>query len=125
MRQAIAEATDFFTTRGIALAKLRSTQGAFERIKIWADAIEAILVNDDSKRTYFSLAGNVTRLYKAILPDPNANEFSATEAFFSRLTQEIRSEVPDVDISEIKAEVEDLLDTSITSENYVISAQAT
>lgn len=125
LRQAIAEATDFCTARGIDSSKLRSTQGAFERTKVWADAIEAILVNDDSKRTYFSLAGNITRLYKAILPDPNANEFTATEAFFSRLTQEIRSEVPDVDISQIKAEVEDLLDTSITAENYVTSGQAT
>lgn len=124
LRQAIAEATDFCTTRGIDSSKLRSTQGAFKRTKVWADAIEAVLVNDDSKRTYFSLAGNVTRLYKAILPDPNANEFSTIEAFFSRLTQEIRSEVPDVDISEIKAEVEDLLDTSITAENY-LSGQAT
>lgn len=125
LRQAIAEATNFCTARGINLSKLRSTQGVFERTKVWADTIEAILVNDDSKRTYFSLAGNVTRLYKAILPDPHANEFTATEAIFSRLTQEIRSEVPDVDIAEIKAEVEYLLDTSISAESYIISGQAT
>jgi type I restriction enzyme R subunit len=125
LRGAIAEATEFCTVKGIDLSRFQTTQTAFERTKLWADAVEAILVNDDSKRTYFSLAGNITRLYKAILPDPDANEFTATEAFFSRLSQEIRNEVPDVDISEVKAEVEALLDSSITAENYVISSSAT
>ncbi len=120
LREAIAEATDFCTAKGIDLPKLLSTQDAFARTKLWADAVEAILLNDDSKRTYFSLAGNITRLYKAILPDPNANEFTATEALFSRLTQEIRAEIPDVDISEVKAQVEELLDTSIVAGEFII-----
>ena len=120
LREAIAEATDFCTAKGIDLSKLRSTQDAFARTKVWADAVEAILLNDDSKRTYFSLAGNVTRLYKAILPDPNANEFSATEALFDRLTQEIRSEIPDVDISEVKAQMEELLDDAIVACEFII-----
>lgn len=120
LREAIAEATDFCTNKKIDLSKLLSTQDAFARTKLWADAVEAILLNDDSKRTYFSLAGNITRLYKAILPDPNANEFTASEALFSRLTQEIRSEVPDVDISEVKAQVEELLDDSIVAGQFII-----
>jgi type I restriction enzyme R subunit len=120
LRGAIAEATEFCIAKGIDLSKFQTTQTAFERTKLWADAVEAILINDDSKRTYFSLAGNITRLYKAILPDPDANEFTATEAFFSRLSQEIRNEVPDVDISEVKAEVEALLDDSILAGKFVI-----
>ena len=120
LREAIAEATDFCTVKGIDLSKLRSTQDAFARTKVWADAVEAILLNDDSKRTYFSLAGNVTRLYKAILPDSNANEFSATDALFGRLTQEIRSEIPDVDISEVKAQMEELLDDAIVAGEFII-----
>ncbi len=120
LREAIAEATHFCTTKGIDLSKLLSTQDVFARTKLWADAVEAILLNDDSKRTYFSLAGNITRLYKAILPDPNANEFTASEALFSRLTQEIRSEVPDVDISEVKTQVEELLDDSIVAGQFII-----
>jgi type I restriction enzyme R subunit len=120
LRGAIAEGTEFCTAKGIDLSKFQTTQTAFERTKLWADAVEAILIDDDSKRTYFSVAGNITRLYKAILPDPNANEFTATEAFFSRLSQEIRNEVPDVDISEVKAEVEALLDDSILAGKFVI-----
>lgn len=61
LKEAIAEAIEFCTVKGIDLSKLQSTQDAFARTKIWADAVEAILVNDDSKRTYFSLAGNITR----------------------------------------------------------------
>jgi len=122
LRTAIAEAIDFCAAKAIDLAKFQTAQTAFERTKLWADAVEAILINDDSKRTYFSLAGNITRLYKAILPDPDANEFTPTEAFFSRLSQEIRNETPEVDISEVKAEVEALLDSSITTENYIISS---
>ncbi len=120
LREEFAEATDFCTAKKIDLPKLLSTQDAFARTKLWADAVEAILHGDDSKRTYFSLAGNITRLYKAILPDPNANEFTASEALFSRLTQEIRSEVPDVAISEVKAQVEELLDDSIMAGQFII-----
>jgi len=48
----------------------------FEKTKLLEDAVEAILINDDSKKRYLLLAGNVIKLYRAILPDPAANELA-------------------------------------------------
>jgi len=103
----------------IDFSQLKSTTG-FVRTKFWKDAVESIIVNDESKRTYLSLAGYVHKLYKAILPDPAVNEFTAIYAHFERIIEQIRSEVPDVDISEVMEDVEELLDQSITAGEFVI-----
>jgi type I restriction enzyme R subunit len=120
LREAITEACEFCTTRGIDLNKLDSTKEAFARTKIWDEAVEAILESEDSKRNYFSLTGSVTRLYKAILPDTAATEFSKTQALLERLADKIRQEVPEGDISEILEEVAQVLDNSITAGQFVI-----
>ncbi|AUB40543.1 hsdR, type I restriction enzyme, R subunit [Nostoc flagelliforme CCNUN1] len=119
LRQAIAETIAFCTARGIHFSQLESATG-FTRTKFWADAVEAIIINDQSKRTYLSLTGNVHKLYKAILPDPLANEFTAIQAQFERIKEQIYSEAPDIDISDVMPEVEKVLDESITAGEFVI-----
>lgn len=79
LKAAISEVTEFCTSRGINFLALENTQDVFQRTRLWDEAVEAILINEDSKRTYFSLVGYVTRLYKAILPDPAANVFFSTQ----------------------------------------------
>lgn len=74
LEQAINETIEFCKKRGINLAQIQAVDG-FERVKLLDNAFEAILVNDDSKKKYLSLAVNVAKIYRAILPDPSANEF--------------------------------------------------
>jgi type I restriction enzyme R subunit len=119
LRQAITETLTFCIERGIDLSKLQAAQG-FERVKLLDDAVEAILVNDESKRKYLSLAGNVANLFKAILPDPAANEFGPMQRLFAVIAEKIRSLTPEPDISEVMGAVEDLLDESIAAEGYRI-----
>lgn len=122
LRGAISEVTEFCTTRGIKLSALENTQDVFQRTRLWDEAVEAILITEDSKTTFFSLVGYVTRLYKAILPDPATNEFFSTQFLLSRLADKIRSLNSDVDVSDVMDEVSDLLDESITAGEFVISA---
>ncbi|BAY61192.1 type I site-specific deoxyribonuclease HsdR [Calothrix brevissima NIES-22] len=119
LREQIAETTAFCTQKGIDFAVLESAQG-FARTKFWADAVESIIINDDAKKTYLSLAGNVNKLYKAILPDPAANEFTAINAHLQTIKDQILAEVPEVDVSEVMEQVEELLDLSITAGEFVI-----
>jgi len=84
------------------------------------DAVEAIVENDESKEQYRSLTNNVSRLYKAILPDPLANEFGQINLLLSTIQDKIQALVPVPDISDALAQVEALLDESIASEGYVI-----
>lgn len=119
LRDAIAQTTTFCTERGINLSQIQIAQG-FERIRFVSDAVEAILINDQSKQRYLALTRNVTKLYKAILPDPAASEFGAMQYLFSAIAERIYSLNPEVDISEVTQAVEQLLDNSITAVEYVI-----
>ncbi|WP_254174007.1 type I restriction endonuclease subunit R [Planktothrix pseudagardhii] len=120
LRKAILEATNFCTEREINLEKLQSAP-VFERIKLICDAGEAILINEESKQRYFALVRNVIKLYKAILPDPVADDFTSMQYLFTVISDRIRSLTPAVDISEVKQAVEEILDQSIGTLKYVIS----
>jgi len=119
LREAIAETTAFCDEAGVALTELQAADG-FERVKLLDDAVEAILISDESKLKYLSLAGNVTKLFRAILPDPAANEFGPRRKVFAVIAEKIRSLTPEADISEVMQDVEELLDESIAAEGYVI-----
>ena len=60
------------------------------------------------------LAANVDRLYRAILPDRSATDFSAERALFVVMAQKIRSFSDDPDISHVMDTIDDLLDKWIT-----------
>lgn len=120
LREVIKEARVFCQQKGVDLDILANTKGAFERVKVWNDAIEAIVVNEDTKKSFFALCGNVTRLYKAILPDTSANEFALTQKLLESLALKIKQEIPETDISEIIDEVDQLLDESILAGEFII-----
>ena len=120
LREAIAEAQDFCQQKGIDLHKPDTTQDAFERAKVWDEAVEAVLVSEEVKKHYFALSANVTRLYKAILPDITANEFAKTQMLLEKLAIKIRQELPETDISEVMEEVSELLDESIVAGEFII-----
>src|SRR4030067_1017793 len=67
LKEAISKVEDFCKERDVDLQAIQDASG-FERIKLLDDAVEAIIVNDESKRRYISLASDVMTLFKAILP---------------------------------------------------------
>ncbi len=121
LKAALDEATGFCTSLGIDLTQLREAEG-FEHIRHLDDAVEAILVNDEAKQKYLSLAANAARLYKAILPDLAANAFAGQAHLFGVLADKIRSLAPSADIGDVMGAVEDVLDKSVAAEAYVIQA---
>jgi type I restriction enzyme R subunit len=121
LKKAIAEATSFCTDHGVNAAEIQGATG-LQKVKLLDDAVDSIIVNDDSKRRYLLLAGNVVRLYRAILPDPSANEFVGICVLWAVIAEKIRSLAPPADISEVMGQVEKLLDDSIATEGYQIPA---
>ncbi len=119
LKQVILEITAFCTERGIDISKIQTAYG-FERVKLIDDAVDAILTGDESKVKYLSMAANVVRIYRSILPDPAANEFGPKQLLFVKIAETIRSLSPETDISEVMESVENLLDESIATEGYVI-----
>ena len=77
------------------------------------DAVEKILINDVSKLKYKELSGNVSRLFKAIKPDPIAAKVVPICTLIIIIAVKIRSLSGPVDISEVIADVGEILDNSI------------
>ncbi len=123
LRAAIAEITEFCCGLGIDLDEAQ-TDDAFQNIAQINDAMERILINDETKKRYLQLATNVTKLYKAILPDPDAHEFTRICQLIYIIAKKIRNLTPPADISDVMTEVEEVLDRSIAPEGYLIEIPA-
>ena len=119
LRKVIAEITEFCEGLGIDLMAAQ-TDDALQNISHINDAMERILINDETKRNYLQHATNVTKLYKAILPDPSAHEFTRICQLINIIAQKIRNLTLPADISDVMTEVEGLLDRSIAPEGYLI-----
>lgn len=119
LRSALNDARGFCDERGISLEAISRAQG-FERIGRIDEAIEAILQTDAGKKSYLQTASYVARLFKAILPDPMANELAPLAVLVAYLAAKIRAETEQPDISAVMGDVEELLNDSIATEGYHI-----
>jgi len=119
LREAIGVTTAFCLERKVNPAAIRDARG-FDREKLKEDAVAALVVNDETRRRYLNLADSVNALFKSLLPDDAAFEFSPICNVFKVVAEKIRSELPVVDISAVMGEVEALLNRSIAADGYVM-----
>ncbi len=135
LRAVIDEARAFCVERGADLDAILHSDG-FQRVRLLDDAskiivdaqtddavensVDKIILNDDLKKRFLLLVGTVDRLYRAILPDRSATDFSAERALFVVMADKIRSFSDDPDISHVMDALDDLLDRSVSAQPYVI-----
>jgi len=119
LKMLVAQAITFLVERGIEPAAIKEAQG-FEKIALLDDAVEQLIDTDETKKTYLGMAATVSRVYRAILPDPLTKEVVADAVLVSVLAQKIKSMAPPVDISHVMEQVEDLLDRSVAPVPYII-----
>ena len=135
LRLAIAEALDFCKERGVDVDAILKADG-FQKVAYLDDAatnlvdkqvedavddaVEQVIINDELKKKFLSLVSQVVRLFKAILPDPSANEFAPIKTCLAVLAEKIRSLTEEVTIDDIMNQVGELLDESIATKGYVI-----
>lgn len=135
LRVAIAEALAFCKERGVDIEAILKADG-FQKVASLEDAVinlvdkqledavddavENVIVNDELKKQFLSLVSQVVRLYKAILPDPTANEFIASKTCLAVLAEKVRNLTEEASIDEVMGQVGELLDESIATKGYVI-----
>jgi type I restriction enzyme R subunit len=124
LKTAIAQTIQFLKEVGVEAEPVIAAKG-FERVKLLDEAVDAVLVNDTTKKRFINLSNTINRIYKAILPDPEANEFVPVCALFRAIQLKIEALQPEADVSEVMEKVEDLLDESITAKGYVIREPVT
>ncbi len=119
LQTALGHARGFATAHGFSLEAIAKAQG-FERIGRIDEAVEAILVTDADKKNYLQIASRVSRLFKAILPDPMANELAPLAVLVAYLAAKLKAQSEQPDISAVMDDVEALLNDSIATEGYHI-----
>jgi type I restriction enzyme, R subunit len=127
LRLAIEDTCEFLSNLGVDLQKIQAAAQdthSFTTVALLDDAVDAILINDDTKREYLTLAGIVDRLFKAILPDAAANQFGMDRKIIVVIAEKIRNLTPPADISDVMGGVETLLDESIAPKGYIIKEPA-
>ncbi|WOF15410.1 type I restriction endonuclease subunit R [Methanoplanus sp. FWC-SCC4] len=119
LREAISKTRVFCEKLGIDVdSAIKNNE--FKLIKTLDESADKILVNDESKSQYLAHAAIVSRLFKAIKPDPAVVELQPACTFFLILAEKINSYKPVADISKVMDKVEKLLDKSTAAKGYEI-----
>lgn len=117
LRNIIASTLAYLAERRIDPEEIKRTTG-LDKTALIGEAVEKLIGTDEAKRDYLGRARMVARIYKAILPDAVAIEFSPNAVLISVLAERISSLMPKSDISSIMQDVEDLLDRSVAPVPY-------
>jgi len=123
LEEALAELVEYSQRWDVDLAALADADG-FEFIALRDASMEALLVEDVTRRGYLERSDAVRRLFAAILPDPAASAHVRLVAVARNLAERIRSLDEAPDISGVAGAVRELLDRSVGAEEYVIRAAA-
>lgn len=117
----IAELAAYCERWDVDLEALARAEG-FEFIALRDASMEALLVEDVTRRGYLERSDRVRRLFAAILPDPAAGAYARIVGVARNLAETIRSLDEAPDLSAVSGAVRELLDRSVGAEEYVIRA---
>jgi type I restriction enzyme R subunit len=121
LRSAIDDIRSFCASREVDLDQLAKLKG-FELVAAGKHTVEMLMIDDDEKVAFLARAALVNRLYKAILPDTRANEFSRLRAIAKFLADAIAEYTERPEISGVMGRIEQLLDDSVAANEYLIPA---
>ncbi len=110
----------FFAKEKVDLGALLAAKPEEKLITI--DQIANIIVGDQAKKKDFlTLAANIQSAYQAVLPDPEADSYYQETTAFRVIASRINDVgTSSVDVSQVKKDLEDLLDRSIQAGEYII-----
>ena len=135
LRRAVELAEAFCEERGVNLKAIIEAQGfgkvaaldhalrhLTDRQTLDAvdDAVEQVLGTDESKRQFLALVAQVARIYKAVLPSTEANDFAAVKTCLEVIAEKIGTLTAKPDISALMGQVNHLLDESVAATPYLI-----
>jgi type I restriction enzyme R subunit len=119
LRGAVQDLRAFCSEREVDLDQLGRMKG-FELVAAAKRTVEMLMLDDEEKEAFLSRASLVENLYRAILPDPRANGFSRLRAVAKLIADTIGAYTERPDISGVTAQVEQLLDESVATREYLI-----
>jgi len=92
-----------------------------EKIRLVDVFTNRILQDEKTKQQYLEFAGEAHKYYKAVLPEPKAENYYREVTAYKVIASRIREVIDeDADVSQVKKDLENLLDRSIRAGEYVI-----
>ncbi len=120
LKKAIQEIEKFLNERNVDLDNIIQAD-KFAKIKLIQEAVDKIVTKEEDKRSFLTLANQVKRIFRAILPDKRAREYYNKFLAVKVLASKIRSLQERADISGLMNDIEKLLDESIEADDYIIT----
>ncbi len=94
-----------------------------EKIRLVDVFTNRILQDEKTKQQYLELAGDAYKYYRAVLPEPKAEDYYQEVMAYKVIASRIREVIDeDTDVSQVKKDLENLLDRSIRAGEYVIKS---
>ncbi|WP_420625598.1 HsdR family type I site-specific deoxyribonuclease [Candidatus Poriferisodalis sp.] len=119
LHAALSEAAEFCEAHDIDLDDMEGARG-FEFIALQKAAVESLLIDEQTRRRYVSLARQVRKTFKALLPDPAAMAVTHRVAVIRSMASKIESSSESPDIRGVMDSVSELLDRSVGAREYII-----
>lgn len=94
---------------------------AEEKLRLLEQYANTIVGQPDKKKVFLNLSSGLYSAYKSVLPDPSAEDYYEEVTAVRVIASRVRDVgTQSVDVSQVKKDLEDLLDRSIQAGGYVI-----
>lgn len=121
LAETLRETEEYLSRNDVELADLESATG-LQFIALQAAAAESLLIDEETRKGFVTLANRARKTYKALMPDQAALDATHRVSVIRTIANKIAaaSEVPD--ISDVMDGVSALLDRSVGTKEYIIRA---
>lgn len=120
LKSALSEVKRFLSECGVDIASVISAPAEEKLLRI-EHAANAVLADMARKKKFLNLAADIHSAYRAVLPDPDAEDFYMDVTAIRIIASRVRDVgSASIDVSQVKKDLEDLLDRSIQTGQYVI-----
>lgn len=117
----VSKARQFLRTLDLNISDLLEAKD-IEKIRLVDVFTNRILTDEQTKQKYLELSGDALKYYKAVLPEPKAEDFYQEVTAYKVIASRIREVIDEeTDVSQVKKDLEELLDRSIRAGEYVIN----
>jgi type I restriction enzyme R subunit len=121
LKNTLRSVEEFLTDEQIELKPLLEAPSD-QKLLLLEKYANTIIGNEEIKKKFLNLTTNLQSAYRSVLPDPSAEDYykevTAVRVLASRI-RDVGSR--SIDVSQVKKDLEDLLDKSIQTGEYVIS----